>query len=86
VTGSNFVKLVVFAGIDHFTYQVVSRGLAEDSERSVESPTRSVFCQHVCIYRNVASDKGGQLPNGISMMLSSTDGKEDVRCLAKLQP
>jgi len=34
----------------------------------------------------MASSKGRQLPKGVAIMLSLTDGKEHVRCLAKLPP
>ena len=87
MTGSDFVKLVVFAGIDHLTYQIVMRNVAEDSGRSVEFPTQSVLCQHVHVHQDMArGNKGWQIPDGKTVVLSSTDGKENVRCLAKLLP
>lgn len=87
VAGSDFAKLVIFARIDHLTHQVVTRNVAEDSGRSVEFPTQGVLCQHVRVYQDMArGDKGGQLPDGKAIILSSADGKEDVRCLAKLPP
>jgi hypothetical protein len=47
VTGSNFVKLVVFARIHHLAHYVVMMNIAEDSGCSVEFPAQSVLCQHV---------------------------------------
>lgn len=87
VTGGDFVKLVVFVGIDHLTHQVVMRSVAEDSGRSVEFPTQSVLCQHVRVHQDMArGNKGGQLPDGKTIVVSSTDGKKDIRRLAQLLP
>jgi len=79
VAGSDFAKLVVFAGIHHLAHRVVMRSVAEDSGRSVEFPARSVLCQHVRVHQDMArGNKGGQLPDGKTIVLSSTDGKENV--------
>jgi hypothetical protein len=78
VTESDFIKLVVFAGIDHLTYQLVLGSLAEGSGRSVEFPTQSVFYEHVRVHRDMARDEDRQLPNRNSIVLGSTYGKEDV--------
>jgi hypothetical protein len=78
VAESDLIKLVVFAGIDYLTYQLVLRSLAEGSGRSVEFPTQSVFYEHVRVHRDMARGEGRQLPNGKSIILGSTYGKEDV--------
>ena len=79
VTGSDLLKLLIFARIHHFTYQVGARCIAHDGGYPVELPAQSKFSQHVRVYKDMArGSKVRQFPHWKPIILSSNTGKEDI--------
>ena len=56
MTRNDFVKLMIFAEIDHLTHQIVMRNVAEDNDHSIKFSTQSVLCQHIRIHQNMTKD------------------------------
>lgn len=58
---------------------------AENCRRAIEPPTGSILAQHVRVHQNVpGGDKGGHFSDGESVVISSYDSEEHIRCLAEL--